>query len=86
MRMIRPDLAMFSATLTQGLGALKDQNWVRVLAATSLLLVVVLWVAVPPMGQAQGNNTAPVAVDDDAATDENTAVDINVVANDTDPE
>ena len=84
MRMIRPDLAMLSATLTQGLGALKDQNWVRILAATSLLLMVVLWVAVPPMGQAQGANTAPTAVDDNGATAENTAVDINVVANDTD--
>ncbi len=45
----------------------------RTLAAASLLLMV-LWVAVPQMGQAQGNNTAP------------TAVDINVTANDTDPE
>ena len=84
MRIIRPDFAMLTATLTQGLGAFKNQNCLRILAAASLLLMVVLWAAVPLMGQAQGTNTAPTAVDDTAATDENTAVDITVVANDTD--
>ena len=84
MRIIRPDFAMLTATLTQGLGAFKNQNCIRILAAASLLLMVVLWAAVPLMGQAQGTNTAPTAVDDTAATDENTAVDITVVANDTD--
>ena len=49
-----------------------------------LLLVAVLLVAMPQVGQAQGANTAPTAVDDTASTDEDTAVDINVVSNDTD--
>ena len=86
MRIIDSDSEEITATLAQGLRPFKHLKWVGILAATSLLLVVVLWVAVPPMGQAQGNNTAPTAVDDNAATAENTAVDINVVANDTDPE
>ena len=86
MRMIRPDFEVFGATLTIGLRPFKEQNWVGILAAASLLLMVVLWVTVPLMGQAQGNNTAPTAVDDTAATAENSAVDIDVVANDTDAE
>ena len=84
MRMMKPNFAMLSATRNQGWWAFKDRKWVRIVAAASLLLVVVLWVAGPPMGQAQGTNTAPTAVDDDAATAEETAVDINVVGNDTD--
>ena len=64
----------------------QDRKWVRILAAATLLLMAVLWVAVPQVGQTQGTNTAPVAVDDTAATDEDTAVDINVTANDTDAE
>ena len=84
MRIIDSDSEEIGATLAQGLRAFKDQNWVRILAATSLLLMVALWVAGPQMGQAQGANIAPTAVDDDAATAKNTAVDINVVANDTD--
>ena len=45
--------------------------------------MVALWVTVPQMGQAQGANTAPTAADHGAATAENTAVNINVVANNT---
>ena len=86
MRMTRRGFAMLSATLAQGLREFKDQNRVRILAATSLWLVVLLRVAVPQMGQVQGANTAPTAVDDTATTAEDTAVDINVTANDTDPE
>ena len=86
MRMTRPDFRTLGATLAQGLRAFKDQNWVRILAPATLLLMLVLWVDLPQMGQAQGANTAPTAVDDTAITAQDNAVDINVVANDTDVE
>ena len=86
MRIIDTDSKKLNLALARGLCTFKHWNRVRILAATSLLLMLVLWVAVPPMGQAQGTNTAPTAVDDTAATFENTAVDVNVVANDTDPD
>ena len=54
MRMTSPDFAMLSGALAKGLRAFKDHNWVRISAASSLLLMVALWVAVPQVGQAQG--------------------------------
>ena len=54
MRMTSPDFGMLGGTLAQGLRAFKDQNCVRISAASSLLLLAVLWVAMPGLGQAQG--------------------------------
>ena len=68
------------------IAGVQGPKWVRILAAATLLLMAVLWISLPQMGQAQGANTAPTALDDTAATAQDNAVDINVVANDTDPE
>ena len=86
MRIINAGSTNFYVALARGLRRFMHLKWVRILAATSLLLMVMSWVAVPQMGQAQGANTAPTAVDDADATAVNTAVDINVVDNDIDAE
>ena len=86
MRNIDADSKKLNLALAKGWRAFMFRNWARILAATLLLLMVVLWIAVPQMGQTQGTNTAPTAVDDTATTDEDTTVDIDVVTNDTDAE
>ena len=71
--------------LKRRLRTFKHWNWMRILVAAPLLLAVLL-VAEPLMGQVQDNNTAPTAVDDTATTAVGAAIDINVVANDIDPD
>ena len=83
MGIINSNSLRLNVALARGLRTFQHWNLVSIFVGAALLLAV-WWVAVPQMGQAQGTNTAPTAVADTAATAENTAVDINVVANDTD--
>ena len=85
MGLIDSDSIGLKLAVNRGLRTFKHWNWMRILAAAPLLLAV-LWVAEPLMGQAQDTNTAPTAVDDTATTAVDAAVDINVVANDIDPD